>query len=259
MATMEDLCPRLGVNIDHVATLRQQRGTPYPSLLEAARIVESAGGRQITVHLREDRRHIQDEDVKLLRKSLKVPMNLEMAVTDEMIRFACEIRPEWVCLVPEKREELTTEGGLNIEKGRTKIAAAIETLHQAGVKVSPFIEPSVSDVRLCKELGSDAVEIHTGTYCLATQAAFGIDSDHRAKSEMERIREAALESRKLGLHTHAGHGLDYQNTRALVELLDESKRPLFEEFNIGHSIVCRAVIVGMERAVREMVALIEAP
>ncbi len=247
--------PLLGVNIDHIATLRQLRGTPYPDLVEAAAIVERAGGNQITIHLREDRRHIQDEDVKRLRKLLTVPMNLEMAVTEAMTRFAVKWKPDWACLVPEKRQEVTTEGGLDVKKGRKKIAVCIGKLKKAGIQVSLFIEPSVDSVQLSHALGADAVELHTGRYCLATQSG----KSAVAKKELERIRRAALLCRKLGMKCHAGHGFDFENVRPVAELVAEDGAPLIREYNIGHAIVCRAAIVGLERAVREMVSAIRAP
>lgn len=246
------MLPRLGVNIDHVATLRQLRGTPYPDILEAARLAELGGAEQITIHLREDRRHIQDEDVKVLRSGLKVPMNLEMAATEAMTRFAIKIRPEWSCLVPEKRREVTTEGGLDLAGNRKRIAPVVARLKKAGIKVSLFIEPSLQAVKLSRELGADAVEFHTGRYCLATQQE-GVGARKRAASELERIRKAAVAAREAGIHPHAGHGFDYENVRPVVEL------DLIEEFNIGHVIVCRAALVGLERAVREMVSAIHAP
>jgi pyridoxine 5-phosphate synthase len=248
--------PRLGVNIDHIATLRQLRGTPYPDLLEAARLAEAGGAEQITVHLREDRRHIQDDDVKRLRSALNVALNLEMAATDEMVRFATRIRPDWACIVPEKRREVTTEGGLDVAKGKKRIASVAMRLKKAGIRVSLFIEPSPQAVQLSGECGADAVEFHTGRYCLATQSPKGAS---RAKTELERIRKAALAARKAGIHPHAGHGFDYENVRPVVELEDGSRSPLIEEYNIGHAIVCRAALVGLERAVREMVSAIAAP
>ncbi len=245
---------KLGVNIDHIATLRQLRETPYPDLLEAARLVEKAGGHQITVHLREDRRHIQDDDVKRLRGELKIPLNLEMAASEEMTRFASRISPDWVCLVPEKRQEVTTEGGLDLVKGRKRIVPTVVKLKRAGIRVSLFVEPSLQAVRLSHELGVDAVELHTGRYCLATQdPKAGSRSSARAKAELERIAKAAALARKLGLKCHAGHGFDYANVRPVTEL------NLIEEYNIGHAIVCRAALVGLERAVREMLSSIQAP
>ena len=192
--------------------------------------------------MREDRRHIQDADVKLLRKELKIPLNLEMAATDEMVRIACQVKPNWSCLVPEKRQELTTEGGLDLKKNFKNLKKAIPWLQKAGVRVSLFVEPSLEAVRLSHELGADAVELHTGRFCKSTSAF-----------ELKRIREASLEAKKLGLHAHAGHGLDYENIRFLSSL------HLVEEYNIGHSIVCRAVLVGLERAVREMISSMLSP
>ncbi len=251
--------PRLGVNIDHIATLRQLRLTPYPSLLEAAKIVETSGGQQITVHLREDRRHIQDQDVIDLRKALKVPLNLEMAVTDAMLKNALKIKPKWACLVPEKRSEVTTEGGLDLKKGNKKIKSCIARLKKAKILVSLFVEPSIEAMKLAAELGADAVELHTGQYCLASQGAFGKNSSNRRDKELSRILNSGLIARKLNLRVHAGHGFDYLNVRPVAELLDSEGRPLIEEFNIGHAIVCRAALVGLERAVKEMVSAIQAP
>ena len=256
--------PRLGVNIDHIATLRQLRGTSYPSLVEAAGIVESAGGAQITVHLREDRRHIQDADVFALRKLLRIPLNLEMAATDAMVKVALKVKPEWDCIVPEKRTEVTTEGGLALAKNQKKIGEVTAKLQKAGIKVSLFVEPSVKAMKLSAKLGADAVELHTGRYCLATQAVGGNAKGNTAKKkkvadEYARIREAGLLARSLGLHVHAGHGFDYENVRPVAELVDDENRPLIEEYNIGHAIVCRAAIVGLDRAVKEMVSAILAP
>jgi pyridoxine 5-phosphate synthase len=257
----EEKMPRLGVNIDHVATLRQLRGTPYPSLLEAARCVEAAGGDQITVHLREDRRHIQDEDVKMLRAELKIPLNLEMAVTPEMQKFAIKLKPDWSCLVPEKRNEVTTEGGLDVKKNAKKIAPLIAALKKAGIKVSLFVEPSLEAIEWSSKLGADAVELHTGKYCIVTQSKESKAKAQKVKTEFERISKASFLALKKGLHVHAGHGFDFENVRpiAALERPGPERLPLIEEFNIGHSIVCRAAIVGMERAVREMIASLRAP
>jgi pyridoxine 5-phosphate synthase len=251
--------PRLGVNIDHIATLRQLRGTPYPNIVEAARLAESGGAQQITIHLREDRRHIQDEDVRVLRSELKVPMNLEMAVSPEMVKIAIRTLPDWVCLVPEKRQEVTTEGGLDVAKYAKKVGKTIEQLKKAGIKVSCFIEPSVKAVKMSHQVGADAVEFHTGQYCLATQGGFKTRSAKKEEVEFERLKKACLLTVDLGLHCHAGHGFDYQNVRRVVELERADGTPLIEEYNIGHAIVCRAAMVGLERAVREMVSAINAP
>lgn len=246
--------PRLGVNLDHFATLRQLRHTPYPDLMEAASIAIDAGAEQITVHLREDRRHIQPDDVKALRKVLKSKhalLNLEMAGTPAMLKFALQVQPDWVCLVPERRAEVTTEGGLNLVKARRFITEAAKKFRAKNIQLSLFIEPELASVKMSAELGADAVELHTGRYCIETQKA----KPARAKIERElkRIRLAALKTRELGMRAHAGHGLDLTNVRP-IEAME-----LIEEYNIGHFIVCRASIVGLERAVREMVSAIQAP
>lgn len=256
------MIPRLGVNIDHIATLRQLRGTPYPDPVEAAQMAEKAGAAQITVHLREDRRHIQEDDVKRLRAHLRIPLNLEMAATEAMVRFAGRIRPDWVCLVPEKRNEVTTEGGVDVVRHAKRLRATIQKLKKSGIKVSLFVEPSLSVMSACASLQADAVELHTGRYCLASQGAFGARSAAKTTSELERIRKAALKSLDLGMGAHAGHGFDYENVRkvAALERNEGSLRePLIEEYNIGHAIVCRAALVGFERAVREMISAVAAP
>jgi pyridoxine 5-phosphate synthase len=253
MTSRNWLVPRLGVNIDHIATLRQLRGTPYPDLLEAARIVTKAGAQQITVHLREDRRHIQDQDVYDLKKHLKIDLNLEMSLSPEIVKIAHKVKPQWVCLVPEKREEVTTEGGLDVRKHKTKIAKLIHDFQKKKIRVSLFVEPDVKVIALSSELGADAVELHTGRYCMAMQKAFGAKSSAVAKREFERIKESAQLGKKLGIHVHAGHGFDLENVRKVAAL------DMIEEYNIGHAIVCRAAIVGLDRAVREMLAAIQAP
>ena len=245
--------PRLGVNIDHVATLRQLRCTPYPDLVEAAHLAEQGGAEQITVHLREDRRHIQDEDVKKLRRELHVPLNLEMAVSDEMVRFALKTLPDWVCLVPEKRREVTTEGGLDLKKNKKRVEQAIALLTKKGIRVSCFIEPSEESVQFSHELGAHAVELHTGRYCIATQVSPQTSkSALNAQKELKRIEKAGHLALELGLHCHAGHGFDYENVKPVVALREPSGLPLVKEYNIGHAIVCRAAFVGLKQAVREM-------
>lgn len=234
---------KLGVNIDHVATLRQARGTRYPDPVSAAALAEAAGADQITVHLREDRRHIQDADVRLLRRTVQTELNLEMAATDEMAGFAIEAKPNLVTLVPEKRQELTTEGGLDVKKNQKKIADIIPKLQKAGIRVSLFINPDPEDVALSAELRSDAIEIHTGLYAEArTESAVG--------GELLRIAAAARLGKEKGLWIAAGHGLHYQNTAALARI------PEIAEFNIGHSLIARALFVGLEAAVREMKKLV---
>ncbi|MEK7691687.1 MAG: pyridoxine 5'-phosphate synthase, partial [Bdellovibrionota bacterium] len=226
----------------------------YPALLEAARAADTAGAHQITIHLREDRRHIQDADVKLLRQKLKVAMNFEMAVAEEIVRIAIRTKPAWTCLVPEKRQEVTTEGGLNLVRAGKRIGQVTERLKKAGIQVSHFIEPDPKAVSMAKGLGADAVELHTGRYCALAQAGRAV------KGEVSRIRLAALEGWRLGVAVHAGHGFDYENVRPIALLLKEDAvTPLISEYNIGHAVVCRAAIVGMERAVREMLSSIHAP
>jgi pyridoxine 5-phosphate synthase len=247
------LLPRLGVNIDHIATLRQLRGTPYPDLIEAARLVEKAGAQQITVHLREDRRHIQDADVFALKKHTKVALNLECSIAPSIIKIAHKLKPDWVCLVPEKRQEVTTEGGLNVKKYRKPLEKIIRDFKKKKIKVSLFVEPDASIVRLSHELGADAVELHTGRYCNATQKRYGKKSAAIAKAELKRIIESAKAGGETGIHVHAGHGFDVKNVRKIAAL------DMIEEFNIGHSIVCRAAMVGLDQAVREMLSAIQAP
>ena len=234
----------LGVNIDHVATVRQARGTTYPDIVAAARAAERGGADAITIHLREDRRHIQDADVGAIAAVLGTRMNLEIAVTDEMLGLACELRPADVCLVPEKREELTTEGGLDVCSGRSGIARACDRLSQAGIRVSLFIDPQADQLKAACDSGANAVELHTGEY------ADAVGSD-RQQQELKRIEEAAAMGSDLGLQVNAGHGLHYENTRAICEI------PSIVELNIGHAIVSRALFVGLETAVSEMRALMD--
>ena len=235
----------LGVNIDHVATLRQARGTTYPSPLEAARAAEDAGADYITLHLREDRRHIQDRDVIALRKALRTRMNLEAAVTPEMIAFAKRVHPHDVCLVPERRAELTTEGGLDVAGSRRRVGRACGELGAAGIRVSLFIDPERRQVDAALEAGAPVVELHTGAYAEAS------DSGKRRR-ELERVRTAAEYAASRGLLVNAGHGLNYDNVGPIAAIAR------IGELNIGHAIVARAVFVGIARAVREMKALIDA-
>ncbi|OHB26644.1 MAG: pyridoxine 5'-phosphate synthase [Desulfuromonadaceae bacterium GWC2_58_13] len=234
---------KLGVNVDHVATVRQARGINEPDPVTAAAIAELAGADSITVHLREDRRHIQDRDVEVLRKTIKTRLNLEMAATDEMVGIALKILPDYVTLVPEKRQELTTEGGLDVVRNRQELKTAIEMLQQGGIPVSLFVDPDIEQIKESHRLGADTIEIHTGAYCEARRA------DER-QLELVKIQNAIRAGRKLGLGVNAGHGLNYHNVQEVVALGG------IDEFNIGHSIVSRAVLVGFERAVREMVDLI---
>jgi pyridoxine 5-phosphate synthase len=234
----------LGVNIDHVATLRQARGTEYPSPLEAARAAEDAGADYITLHLREDRRHIQDRDVVALRKALRTRMNLEAAVTPEMIAFARRVRPQDVCLVPERRAELTTEGGLDVAGALKRVGRACRELAAADIRVSLFIDANRRQIDAALRAGAPVIELHTGGYAGAVGAG-------RRRRELERIRAAAEYAAGRGLRVNAGHGLNYDNVGPIAAIAR------IEELNIGHAIVARAVFVGMGRAVREMKALLE--
>ncbi len=234
----------LGVNIDHVATIRQARGGIEPEPVAAASIVELAGADGITVHLREDRRHINDRDVHLLRQTIQTRLNLEMAATDEMVTIAGKIKPDFVCLVPEKREELTTEGGLDVKFAIKRLKEVIPTLQEAGINVSLFIDPDLDQIDAAHVVGTDFIEIHTGSYAEAR-------GEKAQLAELEKIKSAAVKASELGIRVNAGHGLNYWNVMAIAAI------PLIEELNIGHSIVSRAVLVGMDRAVREMKQLME--
>jgi pyridoxine 5-phosphate synthase len=233
----------LGVNIDHVATIRQARGTTYPSVLEAAEIAERAGADAITVHLREDRRHIQDAEVEALCKQVSTRVNLEMAVTEEMLAIAELNRPADVCLVPEKRQELTTEGGLDVLSHFVNVRAACLRLADAGIRVSLFIDPDRDQLQAARDCGAPVVELHTGTYADAE----GTDQ----AAELQRVVDASAFGHSIGLQMNAGHGLHYTNVQPIVAI------PELVELNIGHAIVARALFVGLELAVREMRDLME--
>ena len=229
----------LGVNIDHVATLRQSRGTRYPEPLQAALLAEQAGADGITLHLREDRRHIQERDVEMLSGMLQTRMNLEMAVTEEMLAIACRIRPADCCLVPERREELTTEGGLDVAGQKDRIREACARLAEAGVRVSLFIDAEPEQVAAAAEVGAPVIELHTGHYADAP------DEAARAR-ELQRIVQAVAQGHELGLQVNAGHGLHYHNVSEIAAI------PGVRELNIGHAIIARAIFTGLEEAVREM-------
>ena len=237
--------PRLGVNVDHVATLRQARRVPYPDPVAAAQMAELGGADQITIHLREDRRHVQDRDLRVLRQTVTTRLNLEMAATAEMVKIAYEVKPDECTLVPERREELTTEGGLDVAAGRDHVRKVVKTLRDADILVSLFIDPDVDQVRAAHRVEAQVVEIHTGRYCEAR-----LEGDRRR--ELARIVDTAKAAAKLGLAVAAGHGLDYRNVGPVAATSE------IEELNIGHAIVARAVLVGMERAVREMKGLLAA-
>ena len=231
----------LGVNIDHIATLRQARGTHYPSPIDGALLCEQSGADSITLHLREDRRHIQDADVEILREQLTTKMNLEMATTDEMIAIADRIKPEDCCLVPEKREELTTEGGLEVASQIPRMTDVCAQLAESNIIVSLFIDAQKDQIDAAKECGAPVIELHTGHYA-DTQGA-------EQQQEFERIKSMATYAHSIGLQVNAGHGLTMENTTAIAKL------PEIVELNIGHSIVARAVFVGLEQATREMKGL----
>jgi len=239
---------RLGVNIDHVATLRRQRDTPYPDILQAAKAVIAGGADQITIHLREDRRHILDEDVARLRANISVHMNLEMAATQEMGRIALETNPHAICLVPEKREERTTEGGLDLSsRERTGLLETISREAAArGIVVSHFIEPDPRDLARSAALGATAVELHTGALCLAHQRG----DMHTWERELIRLKEAVKAGQELGLAVHAGHGIDYEIAPKLAPIEG------ILEYNIGHALVCEALFCGLEAATRRMKQLL---
>lgn len=235
---------KLGVNIDHVATLRQARGTQYPSVVQAALRAEEAGADSITVHLREDRRHIQDADVFALRPLLQTKMNLEMAATDEMVEIALKVQPQDVCLVPEKREERTTEGGLEVVANQDRIAEICDRLGDAGIRVSLFIAPDIAQIEAAKQVGAPVIEIHTGHFADTTGSV--------QLHELERIQRAAAHALGLGLVVNAGHGLNIHNVHEIAGIRG------IEELNIGHAIVAHALFVGWEYAIREMKSLMMA-
>ncbi|HLT28745.1 MAG TPA: pyridoxine 5'-phosphate synthase [Myxococcaceae bacterium] len=233
---------RLGVNVDHVATLRQARRVAYPDPVTAASLAELAGAGQITIHLREDRRHIQDRDLRLLRQTVQTLLNLEMAATQDMVKLAYEHKPDVVTLVPERREELTTEGGLDVAGSREHIARVVKNLRDGDILVALFVDPDVEQIRASHKVNAQRVELHTGRYCEAR------DSQERER-ELARIVDAAKAASKLGLSVAAGHGLNYDNVSAIARIRE------IDELNIGHAIVARAVLVGFERAVRDMLDL----
>ncbi len=235
---------KLEVNVDHVATLRQARRIDEPDPVHAAVLAELGGCDGIIVHLREDRRHIQDRDLRLLRQTVKTRLNMEMAATEEMLRISSEVKPDLVTLVPEKREELTTEGGLNVLGHQQALQEYVTQLKATHLEVSLFVDPDHAQITAAKEVGAEWVELHTGTYAEATR-------DAEAQRLFDELLDAARHARSLGLRVKCGHGLNYRNVKPF------RGRPEFEEFSIGHSIISRAVLVGMERAVREMLKLIK--
>lgn len=234
--------PELGVNIDHVATVRQARRTYEPDPVWAATLAELGGADGITVHLREDRRHIQDRDVRLLRETVSVKLNLELACSEEIVGIACATRPDQATLVPERREEVTTEGGLDVIRHRDAVSRSIDRLRQAGVYVSLFLDPSPEQLEAAAALGAEAVELHTGQYALA--------KGREQAAELAKLVTASQQIRSLGMALHAGHGLNYHNVVPIARI------PGMHELNIGHAIISRAIFSGLERAVREMKELV---
>jgi pyridoxine 5-phosphate synthase len=238
--------PRLGVNIDHVATVREARRVDYPDPVTAAALAELAGAECIVVHLREDRRHITDRDLQILKETVKTALNMEMAATQEMVQIASQIKPDISTLVPEKREELTTEGGLDVVGTYKRVETAVQALHEAGIKVSLFVDPTEEQIKASRAMGVDAVELHTGSYSEAK-------TPQEVEAELAKIITVTGQAHGLGLEVKAGHGLNYFNVGRIADI------PEIVELSIGHSIVARAVLVGMERAVRDMIALIHRP
>jgi pyridoxine 5-phosphate synthase len=239
---------RLGVNIDHVATVRNARGGPHPDPVRAAHLAILAGADGITAHLREDRRHIRDDDMERLKREILTPLNFEMAATDEMVGLALRIRPHAACLVPERREERTTEGGLDVAGGHDHLLPIVRTLKDAGIRVSLFVEPSVEAMEASARLGAPVVELHTGTYAEAFLAA----EDERVAHELDRLRQAARHGAGLGLEIHAGHGLTFDNVGPVAAI------PQVVELNIGHFLVGEAIFTGLDEAVRAMRAAMDA-
>ena len=234
---------KLGVNLDHVATIRQQRYTPYPDMLTAIKISESSGADSITMHLREDRRHIQFEDIKIAKKNINTKLNLEMAATDEMCEIANQVQPDFICIVPEKRQELTTEGGLNVSRNFDKLKTSISNLKKSKAKISLFIEPDIETIDLAKELGVSAIELHTGSYAEA--------SGDKKKHFLNEITSAADYAKEISLVANAGHGLDYTNVQEIARISN------LNELNIGHSIIAESIFLGLSEAIKKMKNLIE--
>ena len=235
---------RLGVNIDHVATLRNVRGEIYPDPLKAALMSQSSGADSVTIHLREDRRHIKDYDLKNIKKRLKIPLNLEIAPTNEMVMIAIRNKPDFVCLVPEKRKEITTEGGLNVNRYKKNLKRIILKLIKNNIRVSLFVEPKIQDIRISKDLGAKCVELHTGNFCNI------LNKKKRLNKSYLKLKNAANFAKKLGLEVHAGHGLTYKSTMVV------SKIDQIEEFNIGHSIISESIFFGLKNTIRKFKKII---
>ena len=236
---------RLGVNIDHVATVRNARGENYPSPLRASLFVQKSGADSVTIHLREDRRHINDSDLKKIRSKLKIPLNLEIAATDKMLKIALKSRPPFVCTVPEKRQEITTEGGLNLNFRKNNLKMMIKKLKQKGLRVSLFIEPNLKDINTSKKLNADCVEIHTGKFCNL------VNKNKKYSQEIKKIQSAVTLGNKLGLEVHAGHGLTYRSAKILAKISG------IKEFNIGHFLVGESIFVGLGKTIKEFKKIIK--
>ena len=230
---------KLGVNIDHVATIRNARNVTYPDPLRAALLAQKCGADSVTIHLREDRRHIRDSDLKNIKKKIKIPLNLEMSPTKQMLNIALKNKPNYVCIVPEKRKEITTEGGLNLKKNKKKLLGIINKLKKSNIRVSLFIEPKISDVILSKLLGADCVELHTGKYCNSLQ------NIKKAKLHFFKIKKSAYHAKKIGLDVHAGHGLTYKSSKNL------SKIKYISEFNIGLFIIAESIFIGLKQSIKK--------
>ena len=235
---------KLGVNIDHVATIRNASGENYPDRLRAALLAQKSGANSITIHLREDRRHIRDYDLKNIKKKLKIPLNLEMSPTKEMLKIAIKHKPNYVCIVPEKRAEITTEGGLNLNKNKYFLKSAIKKLKEKNIRVALFIEPNLSDIKKSKFLGANCVELHTGKFC----NLFNLNK--KIKSAYQKIKKSALYAKKIGLDVHAGHGLTYQSAHQI------SKIKYISEINIGHFIIAESVFVGLRNSIKRFKKII---
>ena len=236
---------RLGVNIDHVATVRNARGENYPSPLKASLLVQKSGADSVTIHLREDRRHINDSDLKKIRSKLKIPLNLEIAATNEMLKIALKRKPPFICIVPEKRQEITTEGGLNLNYRKKNLKIMIEKLKRKGSRVSLFIEPNLADIYLAKKLNADCVEIHTGKFCNL------VNKNKKYLQEIKKIQSAVITGNKLGLEVHAGHGLTYRSAKILAKISG------IKEFNIGHFLIGESIFVGLDRTIKKFKKIIK--
>ena len=236
---------RLGVNIDHVATVRNARGENYPDPVRAALVAEKSGADSVTIHLREDRRHIRDYDLKNIKKKLNIPINLEIAPTKQMLKIALKYKPRYVCIVPEKRQEVTTEGGLNIIKKKNFIQNMIKKFKKKKIRVSLFIEPKISDIKLSKKLGANCIELHTGSYCNA------FNNKKNTKNEFNKIKKSANYAKKILLEVHAGHGLTYESVRRVVKINSIS------EFNIGHSIISESIFIGLKKTIKQYKKIIQ--